>query len=93
MAIAQQWLSYTSTECACEPDWPSVRKSNERSGSNGMASPSLTVLETEIADLRKQMELIFCEMQSFTSEAVIEISRLLDLKINQYYMICEQLEK
>lgn len=41
-------------------------------------------LEDEIQMLRAKMEQIFVEEQSFTSEVVIEISSLLDLKINEY---------
>ncbi|MFS0870156.1 aspartyl-phosphate phosphatase Spo0E family protein [Paenibacillus xylanilyticus] len=41
-------------------------------------------LEDEIHILRRKMEQIFLEEKSFTSEIVIEISSLLDLKINEY---------
>lgn len=41
-------------------------------------------LEDEISWLRSQMEQIFVREQSFTSEIVIEVSSLLDLKINEY---------
>ncbi|WP_227775078.1 aspartyl-phosphate phosphatase Spo0E family protein [Paenibacillus sp. NAIST15-1] len=41
-------------------------------------------LEYEILVLRKQMEQMFQEEQSFTAETVIEISSMLDLKINEY---------
>ncbi|MEK4434830.1 MULTISPECIES: aspartyl-phosphate phosphatase Spo0E family protein [Paenibacillus] len=41
-------------------------------------------LEDEIHMLRRKMEQIFMEEKSFTSEIVIEISSLLDLKINEY---------
>ncbi|HWO53148.1 aspartyl-phosphate phosphatase Spo0E family protein [Paenibacillus sp. FSL M7-1455] len=41
-------------------------------------------LEDEILMLRNKMEQIFMQEQSFTSEVVIEISSLLDLKINEY---------
>ncbi|MFK0520715.1 MULTISPECIES: aspartyl-phosphate phosphatase Spo0E family protein [Paenibacillus] len=41
-------------------------------------------LEDEIHLLRRKMEQIFMEEKSFTSEIVIEISSLLDLKINEY---------
>lgn len=43
-------------------------------------------LEEEIHMLRCKMEQLFLEEKSFTSEIVIEISSLLDLKINEYYM-------
>ncbi|WP_223067842.1 aspartyl-phosphate phosphatase Spo0E family protein [Paenibacillus caui] len=41
-------------------------------------------LEDEIRMLRSRMEKIFLEEQSFTSDIVVEISTLLDLKINEY---------
>ncbi|QKS60379.1 aspartyl-phosphate phosphatase Spo0E family protein [Paenibacillus barcinonensis] len=41
-------------------------------------------LEDEIRMLRSKMEQIFMEEKSFTSDIVIEISSLLDLKINEY---------
>lgn len=41
-------------------------------------------LEDEILVLRSRMEQIFVQEKSFTSELVIEISCLLDLKINEY---------
>ncbi|WP_438347274.1 aspartyl-phosphate phosphatase Spo0E family protein [Paenibacillus sp. FA6] len=41
-------------------------------------------LEDEICLLRNQMEQMFVQEQSFTSDIVIEISSLLDLKINEY---------
>ncbi|MEK3827878.1 MULTISPECIES: aspartyl-phosphate phosphatase Spo0E family protein [Paenibacillus] len=41
-------------------------------------------LEDEIRMLRSKMEQIFLEEKSFTSDIVIEISSLLDLKINEY---------
>lgn len=44
-------------------------------------------LEDEICLLRSQMEQIFVQEQSFTSKIVIEISSLLDLKINEYMRI------
>nr|WP_195572002.1 aspartyl-phosphate phosphatase Spo0E family protein [Paenibacillus sp. 1001270B_150601_E10] len=47
-------------------------------------SSSLLDLEQEIRVLRKQMEQMFQQEQSFTADNVIEISSLLDLKINEY---------
>ncbi|WP_081957312.1 aspartyl-phosphate phosphatase Spo0E family protein [Paenibacillus sp. FSL R7-0273] len=41
-------------------------------------------LEDEILVLRSRMEQIFVQEKSFTSELVIEISCLLDRKINEY---------
>ncbi|WP_244213675.1 aspartyl-phosphate phosphatase Spo0E family protein [Paenibacillus barcinonensis] len=47
------------------------------------AMPNIS-LEDEIRMLRSKMEQIFMEEKSFTSDIVIEISSLLDLKINEY---------
>ncbi len=41
-------------------------------------------LEDEIRTLRSRMEQLFVQENSFTSAKVIEISSLLDLKINEY---------
>ncbi|MNO80241.1 Spo0E like sporulation regulatory protein [compost metagenome] len=41
-------------------------------------------LEDEIRILRAKMEQLFLQEKSFTSDNVIEISSLLDLKINEY---------
>ena len=49
-----------------------------------MNNPSLLDLEQEIRMLRRQMELMFQEEQSFTADNVIEISSILDVKINEY---------
>ncbi|MCZ4141507.1 hypothetical protein BZG17_27190 [Escherichia coli] len=43
-------------------------------------------LEEEIHMLRGKMEQLLWEEKSFTSDIVIEISSLLDVKINEYYM-------
>lgn len=50
-------------------------------------------LEDEILMLRNKMEQIFMQEQSFTSEVVIEISSLLDLKINEYMRSCPKKNK
>lgn len=47
-------------------------------------SSKLLTLEQEIGVLRKQMELLFQVEQSFTADNVIEISSILDIKINEY---------
>ncbi len=44
----------------------------------------LISLENEIHMLRTRMEHMFTEKQSFTVEDVLEISMLLDIKINEY---------
>lgn len=41
-------------------------------------------LEEEIRELRMKMEQLYLEQGSLLSSAVIEISRLLDEKINEY---------
>ncbi len=41
-------------------------------------------LEDEIRVLRSRMEQLFVQENSFTSANVIEVSSLLDLKINEY---------
>ncbi|MFP4977987.1 aspartyl-phosphate phosphatase Spo0E family protein [Paenibacillus sp. CN-4] len=48
------------------------------------ASSRTLSLEDEIQLLRSRMEQLFLQEQSFTSQPVIEISSLLDLKINEY---------
>lgn len=47
-------------------------------------SPQAVTLEDEIHLLRSKMEKIFLQEKSFTSDIVIEISSLLDLKINEF---------
>ena len=44
----------------------------------------IIALEDEIRLLRSRMEKIFLEEQSFTADIVVEISSLLDLKLNEY---------
>ncbi|RUT28474.1 aspartyl-phosphate phosphatase Spo0E family protein [Paenibacillus zeisoli] len=52
---------------------------------NPLASSSISEsLEDEILVLRNRMERLFMQEQSFTSDIVIEISSLLDLKINEF---------
>ncbi|GIP47227.1 hypothetical protein D3C76_52630 [compost metagenome] len=47
-------------------------------------SPQAVTLEDEIHLLRSKMERLFLQEKSFTSDIVIEISSLLDLKINEF---------
>ncbi|WP_028546055.1 aspartyl-phosphate phosphatase Spo0E family protein [Paenibacillus taiwanensis] len=54
------------------------------SGKTRDVSSKLLALELEIRMLRKQMEQMFQEEQSFTADNVIEISSMLDVKINEY---------
>ncbi|WP_106766604.1 aspartyl-phosphate phosphatase Spo0E family protein [Paenibacillus faecalis] len=56
----------------------------EWSMKSAKSTPQDISLEEEIHMLRRKMEQIFLQEQSFTSEIVIEISSLLDLKINEY---------
>ncbi|HEX7056539.1 MAG TPA: aspartyl-phosphate phosphatase Spo0E family protein [Bacilli bacterium] len=46
--------------------------------------PALAMLDEEIGYLRKRMERLIVVEQSFTAERVIQISRQLDEKINEY---------
>lgn len=52
--------------------------------SKGDATARILSLEDEIRILRSRMEQLFLQEKSFTSDNVIEISSLLDLKINEY---------
>jgi len=47
-------------------------------------SPSIMKLEDEIQFLRCKMELTYREESKLSAERVIEISRKLDVKINEY---------
>lgn len=65
-----------------------IAESNEEKqwidGENRANSPQKATLEDEIHLLRSKMEKIFLQEKSFTSDIVIEISSLLDLKINEF---------
>lgn len=52
--------------------------------SSGRISPKLRRLEDEISHLRTAMERIYTQEATFNSDVVIEISRKLDIKINEY---------
>ncbi|MFC4099555.1 aspartyl-phosphate phosphatase Spo0E family protein [Paenibacillus xanthanilyticus] len=47
-------------------------------------SSSIRVLEDEIYELRQRMEQSYLEQKTFSSEIVIDLSRKLDIKINEY---------
>lgn len=47
-------------------------------------SSSIRVLEDEIYMLRKLMEQLYLEHKTFSSDNVIDLSRKLDVKINEY---------
>lgn len=48
------------------------------------SSSSIRVLEDEIYELRQRMEQSYLEQKTFSSDIVIDLSRKLDLKINEY---------
>ncbi|MEF3302761.1 aspartyl-phosphate phosphatase Spo0E family protein [Paenibacillus sp. GYB003] len=48
------------------------------------AADAAHALQDEISSLRRQMEEAFVQCDCFTSESVMAISRLLDIKINEY---------
>lgn len=78
---AAQFNHYTLVSERNEVKWPYKARTH---------SLSTSVLEDEISELRKKMEEAFAENNSFTAEIVIEISRMLDLKINEYMNINEK---
>ncbi|SEN77584.1 aspartyl-phosphate phosphatase Spo0E family protein [Paenibacillus sp. OV219] len=49
-----------------------------------LMSSSIRLLEDEIYALRIKMEQSYIEEATFSSEKVIDLSRLLDMKINEY---------
>lgn len=59
-------------------------KDSNRCNNSRLSSPEAVSLEDEIHILRSKMERIFSQEKSFTSDNVIEISSLLDLKINEF---------
>ncbi|MDQ1233191.1 hypothetical protein QE450_000689 [Paenibacillus sp. SORGH_AS306] len=61
-----------------------IAESNGVWSTSSEKSSQILSLEDEIYLLRMRMEQLFLEEQSFTSEVVVEISMLLDLKINEY---------
>lgn len=70
-------------ECG-ECDQSSIDANQWLQKDNSMVSPQGVSLEEEIRLLRKWMERLVDEEQSFTTEVVIAISTLLDLKINEF---------
>lgn len=63
--------------------WPHRVVSKSCSG----AAEAVYDLEIEISALRREMEDAFVECASFTSEPVMSISRMLDVKINEYMKV------
>ncbi|MBM7566775.1 aspartyl-phosphate phosphatase Spo0E family protein [Paenibacillus sacheonensis] len=55
-----------------------------RTGLKLVSSSSVRRLEDEIYALRMKMEQSYVEEETFSSEKVIGLSRLLDTKINEY---------
>lgn len=51
---------------------------------NAKKQNSLALLEEEIHSLRRKMEQMVMEGQEMTSDAVVELSTMLDHKINEY---------
>jgi hypothetical protein len=70
-------------ECG-ECDQSSIDVNQWLQKDNSTISPQGVSLEEEIRLLRKWMERLVEEEQSFTTEVVIAISTLLDLKINEF---------
>lgn len=62
----------------------STRRPYRTHQSSPMHHSSHGSLEEEINRLRSKMEQAFLENESLTAEIVVEISRLLDDKINEY---------
>ena len=60
---------------------------NGKRTSKGDTSERRLSLEDEIRILRHRMEQLFLQENSLTSDNVIEISSLLDLKINEYMKV------
>lgn len=62
-----------------------LTRSSQRSVHSTRKLPlTLQVLEQEIFVLRNAMERMYREQATFQSELVIDLSRQLDLKINEY---------
>lgn len=49
-------------------------------------------LEDEISSLRRKMEDAFLECESLTSDLVVDLSRKLDVKINEYMRAKHKME-
>lgn len=57
------------------------------SHSDRLSSDAVMALELDIARLRRKMEDAFVQGDALTSDSVMEISRLLDVKINEYMRV------
>ncbi|WP_239712339.1 aspartyl-phosphate phosphatase Spo0E family protein [Paenibacillus sp. 19GGS1-52] len=75
MLSADYYLPFYGGECFSR---------SEKRPSKSDASERRLSLEDEIQELRSRMEQLFIQENSFTCDNVIEISSLLDLKINEY---------
>ncbi|GGD49072.1 aspartyl-phosphate phosphatase Spo0E family protein [Paenibacillus nasutitermitis] len=78
MAFADYGLSFNN-----EPGTVSARK----------LSSSIQTLEDEIYMLRTKMEQSYTEETTFNSDKVIDLSRKLDLKINEYMHVMRRKAK
>ncbi|PZD95100.1 aspartyl-phosphate phosphatase Spo0E family protein [Paenibacillus sambharensis] len=67
---------------------PHTGKDRPSTGRNGRTARTLSSpihsLEDEIYVLRRKMEMTYLEEASFSADRVIELSRKLDIKINEY---------
>lgn len=75
MLSADYYLSSYGGKCGSGSGLPRAK---------GDANARRLSLEDEIQMLRSRMEQLFMQEKSFTSDNVIAISSLLDLKINEY---------
>jgi hypothetical protein len=64
-----------------------IMERNKNAKWPNQASNSRTSLEEEISRLRRQMENTVSQGNSLTSDLVVEISSLLDEKINEYMRV------
>ncbi|PWW07405.1 Spo0E like sporulation regulatory protein [Paenibacillus cellulosilyticus] len=76
MTVAEKELTRAETTLA--------QSSQRSSHSTRTLSLTLQVLEQEIFVLRNAMERMYREQATFQSELVIDLSRQLDVKINEY---------
>ncbi|MBJ6363857.1 Spo0E family sporulation regulatory protein-aspartic acid phosphatase [Paenibacillus sp. GCM10012307] len=70
-------MAYAGEGFSLSKDQDAVRSSNH-------LSPTIRRLEDEIYQLRKVMEQTYLQDSTLNSEIIIEISRKLDTKINEY---------
>lgn len=68
----------------CESGRPARWPYQVKRQSPSDAAYAAVSLEDEIRTLRREMEDAFLESESLTSDVVVKISRMLDVKINEY---------